>query len=81
MRRTQISLTENEYNFLRREAKRRGTSMAGMVRELIQERMETRLRIPADHPFRDIIGIGRGDGTPVSEKHDECLYGAPDWRP
>lgn len=81
MRRTQISLSRSEYIFLRREAKRRGMSMAAVVRKLIREQMTTRERIPADHPFREIIGIGHGDGTPVSEKHDEYLYGVPDWRP
>jgi len=74
MRRTQVSLREDEHTFVRREAKRRQISMAAMIRELIRERMEARVRVPADHPFRAIIGLGRGDGASVSEKHDEYLY-------
>ena len=77
MKRTQISLSEREHEFLRREARRRHMSMAALVRELIQDRMAADRRIPADHPFRDIIGLGHGDGSPVSEKHDEYLYGVP----
>ena len=75
MRRTQVSLNEREHAFLRREARRRRTSMAALVRELIQDRMAADRRVPADHPLRNIIGLARGDGAPVSEKHDEYLYG------
>jgi len=77
MKRTQISLAQREYEFVRHEAKRRAMSMAAVVRELVQERMAADRRVPADHPFRDIIGLGHGDGSPVSEKHDEYLYGLP----
>ncbi|HYB71748.1 MAG TPA: hypothetical protein VED18_00140 [Candidatus Sulfotelmatobacter sp.] len=77
MKRTQISFAQREYEFVRREAKRRGMSMAAVVRELVQERMAADRRVPADHPFRDIIGLGHGDGSPVSEKHDEYLYSLP----
>ncbi len=77
MKRTQISLTEREYDFVRREARRRRMSMAAVVRELVQERMVADRRVPADHPFRDIIGLGHGDGSPASEKHDEYLYALP----
>ena len=75
MKRTQISLDQSEYDFVRGEAVRRRISMAAIIRSLIRERMERLRRVPADHPFRDIIGLGRGDGAPVSEKHDEYLYG------
>ncbi len=74
MRRTQISLADREHDFLRREARRRRMSMAAVVRELVRERMAADRRVPADHPFRDIIGLGHGDGSPVSEKHDEYIY-------
>jgi hypothetical protein len=74
MRRTQISLTDREYDFIRREARRRRVSMAALVREFIQGRMATRRSLPADHPFRDIIGLGSGDGSPASEKHDDYIY-------
>ncbi|HEY7677108.1 MAG TPA: hypothetical protein VIG69_08550 [Candidatus Methylomirabilis sp.] len=75
MKRTQISLAQREYDFVRREAKRRGMSMAAVVRELIRDRMGKQSRLPPDHPLRNIIALGRGDGAPVSEKHDEYLYG------
>ena len=75
MRRTQISLDQSEYDFLRREAKRRGKSMTAIVRELVRDGMGKRQRLPPDHPLRNIIALGRGDGAPVSEKHDMYLYG------
>ncbi len=77
MRRTQISLTQSEHEFVRRGARRRGVSMAAFIRDLIQERMAQRHPLPPDHPLRNIIGIGRGDGSPVSEKHDEYIYTLP----
>jgi hypothetical protein len=75
MKRFQLTLTQRDHVFLRHEARRRRTSMAAVVREMIEDRIRARGRIPRDHPFRDIIGIGRGDGSPVSENHDEYLYG------
>jgi hypothetical protein len=77
MKRFQFALTRRDYAFLRHEARRRRTSMSAVIRELIQDRIRARRRIPRDHPFRNIIGIGRGDGSPVSEKHDEYLYARP----
>ena len=74
MKRTQIGLTDREYDFVRHEARRRRRSMAAIVREFIRERMEARRRVPSDHPLRDIIALGRGDGSPVSEKHDDYIY-------
>ncbi len=75
MKRTQISLAKTEHEFVRREARRRGTSMAAIIRELVRDRMGRRQRLPPDHPLRNIVALGRGDGAPVSEKHDEYLYG------
>jgi hypothetical protein len=75
MKRFHLALASRDRTFLRREARRRRTSMAAVVRTLIEDRTRARGRILRDHPFRDIIGIGRGDGSPVSERHDECLYG------
>ncbi len=78
MRRTQIGLNEREYDFVRHEARRRRTTVAAVIRELIHDRMAKKRRVAPDHPLRDIIGLGRGDGSPVSEKHDQYLYGQPE---
>lgn len=77
MKRVSVALTPRSYDFLRREARRCRISMAALIRAMIEERMEARHRIPRGHPFRKIIGIGRGDGSPVAENHDQYLYG---WR-
>ncbi len=78
MRRTQIGLNEREYDFVRHEARRRRTTVAAVIRELIHDRMAKKRRVAPDHPLRDIIGLGRGDGSPVSEKHDQYIYGQPE---
>ncbi len=77
MKRVSVSLSQRDYYFLRREARQRRASMAAIIREMIEDRMRARRRVRAGHPFQNIIGIGRGDGSPVSENHDQYLYG---WR-
>ncbi len=75
MERFQLTLIQRDYAFLRREAQRQRISMAAVMRAMIEDRIRARSRIPRDHPFRDIIGIGHGDGSAASEKHDQHLYG------
>lgn len=77
MERTQISLDERQADLLRRLARARGVSMAHLIRDAVdltygsvvappprEERWERAL---------STIGIGRGDGAPVSEEHDRYL--------
>lgn len=69
MIRTQISLTEEQMERLRRESARTGKSIARLAREAIDARYddrEERLR-----RFRSVAGAHRGDGTAVSENIDE----------
>lgn len=77
MKRISVALSQRSYNFLRREVRLRRTSMAAVIREMIEDRMRARRRTRAGHPFQNIIGLGRGDGSPVSENHDRYLCG---WR-
>lgn len=69
MIRTQISLTEEQMERLRRESARTGKSIARLAREAIDARYddrEERLR-----RFRAVVGSVKGDFGPVSENIDE----------
>lgn len=69
MIRTQISLTEEQMQRLRRESARTGKSIARLAREAIDARYddrEERLR-----RLRAVAGAHRGDGTAVSENIDD----------
>lgn len=76
MHRTQISLKREQYDLLAAEARRRGVSLAAVVRDLIAARLgkSTRRRRGAD-PLAGITGIGAGTGEPVGRRHNRFLYG------
>lgn len=76
MERTQISLTAEQADRLRRIADRRGTSMAALIREAVD-------RVLPDEDAPDegelwsqalaVVGAFRGDGANVSAEHDRFL--------
>jgi len=72
MVRTQIQLTEEQAEKLKRLAAQRGVSMAAVLREAVDG-------LPAgDDEARweralSVIGIASGDGANVSEEHDRYL--------
>jgi hypothetical protein len=82
MKRTQLQLTEPVYEALRRRAHGRKTSVAGVVREAIQQYLAVRPqqgpttgngKLP---PGFSWVGIGASraeSGRPVSVHHDEYL--------
>ena len=79
MERTQISLTASQARELRRLARKRGTSMAALIREALDRTYgagaseDLRWR-------RALASIGgfRSDRSDVSERHDEMLLDAYD---
>jgi hypothetical protein len=76
MDRTQISLTSAQARRLRGLARRRGTSMAALIREAID-----RTYGGADEEARwrralDSVGGFRSDRSDVSERHDDALADA-----
>lgn len=75
MRRTQISLEPEQYDLLTREARRRGVSLASVVRSLVTEQLRSPSRAAAKSPLAAITGIGAGDGQAVGSNHNEFLYG------
>lgn len=76
MHRTQISLEREQYDSLMREARRRGISLAAVVRALISEQLQGRPRAGGKTPpLAAIKGLGEGDGQSVGRHHNEFLYG------
>ncbi len=76
MHRTQISLEREQYDLLMREARRRGISLAAVVRALISEQLQSRPRAGGKTlRFAAITGLGEGDGQGVGRHHNEFLYG------
>jgi hypothetical protein len=76
MHRLQISLPEWQYHFLREQASRTGQSIAGLIRNLIEQEAQAVQRPVEEDPIWEVVGIGQG-GPPynVSERVDEFLYG------
>lgn len=76
--RTQISLTSTQARELRRLARKRGTSMAALIREAVD-----RTYGAADEEARwrralESVGGFRSDRSDVSERHDDALADAFD---
>jgi hypothetical protein len=78
MIRTQISLTEEQMKALRREAERRGVSVASIVRHAVDAELggdrEELLRRAID-----VMGKYASGRSDISENHD--LYLDPDYEP
>ena len=73
MVRTQISLTESQYRYLKETARESGVSMSSLVRDAVELQMRRR----EEHRQRalEIIGSFVADRDDVSVRHDEYLHG------
>lgn len=74
MIRTQVSLTENEYNAAKREAERLGISLAELLRRSL------RILIPSDDSkaWMRYAGIVESGDSRSSQNIDEVVYGQKD---
>lgn len=74
MIRTQISLTETEYNTAKREAERLGISLAALLRRSL------RTMIPADEakPWMRYAGMVESGDPRSSQNIDDVVYGQKD---
>ena len=80
MNRLQISLSEDQYDFLRSEAFVSGQSMAALLRDLLDEAIQRRRdEILQNDPIWQAIGVAQEvEGpTDVSANVDRYLYGEP----
>jgi predicted transcriptional regulator len=79
--RTQISLTNEQYDALRRIASRRGVSMSMVVRDAIDEIVDRDAAAARWQRALAVIGTGRSGLPDLAENHDEYLAEAfVDWR-
>jgi len=74
MLRTQISLEPEQHRLLGEEARRRGISLAALIRGLIDEHLRAG-RSPSEDPLDALVGIGNGGGAPIGREHNRHLYG------
>jgi len=74
MTRTQVTLEEEEYRFLKSQAAENGVSLSSLVRDLVRERMR-RVAATAPHVW-DIAGLITVSDFTGSE-HDDVLWGRP----
>ena len=72
MVRTQIQLTEEQAARVKRIARRRGVSMATVVRDAI-DRLEDGSEAYMWARFRSAVGTFHGGGGDISDRHDDAL--------
>lgn len=73
--RTQISLEDWQYQALLELSKKTRKSLSSIIRELLSEKLLKQEVDKKADSLSGIIGIGKGDGSPVARKHDRYLYG------
>jgi len=73
MRRTQVSLTEEQIRTLRQEAARRGVSMAEVVREAVESHLQHARQGEMGRRALAIVGRFSSGRRDVSDEHDREL--------
>jgi hypothetical protein len=74
MTRTQISLEDKQYLYVKRQASARGSSLSAVIRDLIDSDMGAQC---AEGPrLEDMAGLFSGGGLEGVD-HDHYLYGWP----
>ncbi len=74
MIRTQISLSEEEYEAAKREAERLGISLA----ELLRRSLRTLLPVDDEKPWMRLAGMVESGDPRASQRIDEVVYGHKD---
>jgi hypothetical protein len=79
--RTQISLTEAQMERLRREARRRHTSIAAIIRDAVDATVtdEDSDRLTRQRRAFGLAGSFSSGRSDTSERHDEILGEEPRW--
>ncbi|MGB9663274.1 MAG: CopG family transcriptional regulator [Moorellaceae bacterium] len=75
MQRTQIYLHPEQHQALLNEAAQKGVSLAELVRQIVEEHLERRVKPPGTpkEVYLRIVGIGASGKTDISERHDHYL--------
>jgi Ribbon-helix-helix protein, copG family len=79
MIRTQISLTEGQMDALRREAERRQTSIAAVVRDAVDAELARDERRLLWDRAMEVVGKYQSGHPDIGQNHD--LYLDPDYEP
>ncbi len=74
MIRTQVSLSEQEYEAAKKEAQRLGISLA----ELLRRSLRTVLPVDTDKPWMSYAGMIESGDPRSSQRIDEVVYGHKD---
>jgi hypothetical protein len=69
--RTQIYLSETLHRALGRAARRRGVSMAELIREAAESAVASTAEVP--DPLEGLVGIDDGGPADMAERHDAYL--------
>jgi len=80
MRRTNIVLEEWQYEYLKEQSQQEGVSMSALVRNLIRAEATSNDRWIKQDPIFSIVGMFRGGGKNVAERHDDYLYSLEEQR-
>jgi hypothetical protein len=77
MKRLTLELPADQYDFLRKEAGARGTTISGLIRKLIEESRRRILQNAFGDATDPLIGRkGSFDGpADLAENHDDYAYG------
>ena len=79
MHRSQILLEPRQYYYVRDEARRRNMSLSALIRQWIDQQMDTKIGDNLEEdPFWEMIGMG-SDDPDVARNHDMYIYRI-DWR-
>ena len=76
MKRTQLQLDEPTYQLLRTKAFDEGTSLAALIRKILQQHLgviDVPVRKLKDFQFIASGTSSQSDLKPISERHDEAL--------
>ncbi len=71
--RTQVYLEPEQHRWLRDEAKELDVPMTELLRQIIDEHVRERRRVPSASAFMRIVGLGESNVDDVSERHDDYL--------
>ena len=73
--RTQIYLTKEQHQYLRLQAEKKHSSIAGIIRELINQRLPKDADYEENRLFSLAADKLKMDRTHGSSRHDDYIYG------
>ncbi|MGH3318627.1 MAG: ribbon-helix-helix protein, CopG family [Streptosporangiaceae bacterium] len=79
MIRTQISLTEGQMTRAQQEARRRGTSVAALLRDALDRLLDETGEAAVRDRAKLAVGGFRSGASDISSRHDEVLAEARRW--